>query len=48
MAYDLMKKLIAKGKSREELIRKCDKYYACDQLTDDEYTELMEIINRIN
>lgn len=45
MAYKLMKKLIAAGrKSKEELLNMCDVYYAAGRLTDDEYSELVELI----
>ena len=45
MAYKLMKKLIAAGRqSKEELLNKCDVYYAAGRLTDKEYSELVELI----
>lgn len=46
MAYTLMKTLIKKGKtSKATLIKKADVYYAVGQLSDDEYAEIMELIN---
>lgn len=46
MAYKLMKKLIAAGrKTTGELLNMCDVYYAAGRLTDEEYTELVELIN---
>lgn len=45
MAYKLMKALINMRKPVEELTRKCNVYYAAGQLTDDQYAELMGIIN---
>lgn len=49
MAYKLMMALIKKGKtSKEELTKKANVYYAAGQLSDDEYAEIMEIINEMN
>ena len=45
MAYYLMTLLIKKKKPKAELIKKCNVYYAAGQLSDEEYTALMEIIN---
>lgn len=45
MAYNLMKALIRKKKSKDELTKKANVYYAAGQLYDEEYTEIMELIN---
>jgi uncharacterized membrane protein len=48
MAYRLMKKLIERGKStKDELTKKANVYYAAGQLSDDEYNEIMDLINNI-
>lgn len=45
MAYNLMKILIrSKRKTVAELTKKANVYYAAEQLSDDEYTEIMEMI----
>lgn len=46
MAYKLMIKLIANGKtSKEELLNKADVYYAAGRrLTDEQYTEVVRLI----
>lgn len=45
MACNLMKALIRKKKSKDELTKKANVYYAAEQLSDEEYTEIMELIN---
>lgn len=46
MAYKLMKRLIALGRqTEEELLNKCDVYYAAGRLTDEEYNELAALIS---
>jgi hypothetical protein len=48
MAYKLMKTLINRGKtSKDELTKKANVYYAAGQLTDDQYEELMDLINNL-
>ena len=45
MAYKLMIALINGGKKTEaELTKKANVYYAAGQLSDEEYTEIMEMI----
>lgn len=45
MAYKLMIKLIANGKTpKEELLNKADVYYAAGRLTDEQYTEVVRLI----
>lgn len=45
MAYDLMKQLIRiHKKSKKDLIKKANMYYAADQLTDEQYAEIMQMI----
>ena len=46
MAYTLMMSLIKRGKqTKAQLTKKANVYYAAGQLNDEEYTEIMEIIN---
>lgn len=46
MAYNLMKALIkGKKKTQAQLIKMANVYYAADQLNDEEYMEIMELIN---
>lgn len=48
MAYKLMKILIKNPKkTKEQLTKMVNVYYAARQLTDEEYTEIMELINAI-
>ena len=45
MAYKCMVKLIAKGtRSKEELSNMADVYYASGRLTDEQYTEIIALI----
>lgn len=45
MAYKCMVKLIAKGaRSKEELLNMADVYYASGRLTDEQYTEIIALI----
>lgn len=45
MAYDLMKRLIKNGKKTvAELKKKADVFYAVEELSDDEYIEIMALI----
>ncbi len=45
MAYKIMKNLIANGtKTKEELLKMADVYYAASRLTGDEYTEIVDLI----
>lgn len=45
--YKIMTKLITKKfyKTGEEAQQKCDVFYAVGRITDDEYTELTELVN---
>lgn len=46
MAYKLLKSQIQKRRmSKEELTKKANVYYMAGQLTDNEYTEIMELID---
>lgn len=46
MAYKLMLKLIANGKTdKDELLNKADVYYAAGRLTDEQYEEIVKLIN---
>ena len=46
MGYSLLKSLIKRGKkSKAELTRLANVYVAAGQLTEDEYMEIMELIN---
>ena len=46
MGYGLLKSLIKRGKkSKAELTRLANVYVAAGQLTEDEYMEVMELIN---
>lgn len=46
MAYRLMKVVIASGKkTKEEMLTMCDVYYGADRLTEEQYTELVNLIN---
>lgn len=48
MAYNLMISLIKRGKqTKAQLTKKANVYYAAEQLNDDEYTEIMELIGAI-
>ena len=48
MAYNLMKILIKGGKkSAAELTKKANVYYAAGQLSDEEYTEIMALIEAV-
>lgn len=45
MAYNLLKALIKKGtQSAAALTKKANVYFAAGQLTDEEYTEIVELI----
>jgi hypothetical protein len=49
MAYKLMKTLINRAtQTKEQLTKKANVYYAAGQLSDDEYTEIIEILNEEN
>ena len=45
--YKIMTKLITKKfyKNGEEAQQKCDVFYAVGRITDEEYTELTELVN---
>lgn len=44
--YNLMMNVIKRGKlSKEELTKKANVFYVAGQLTDEEYTEIMQLIN---
>lgn len=46
MAYKLMKILIKNPKkTKEKLTKMANVYYAAGQLNDEEYSEIMELIN---
>lgn len=46
MAYKLMKRLVALNrKSKDELLNMADVYYAAGRLTDDQYTEIIGLVN---
>lgn len=45
MAYNLLKSQIKRGKmSKVELTKKANVFYMASQLSDDEYTEIMALI----
>lgn len=45
MAYNLMKALIKKGKKTPaQLTKMANVYFAADQLTEEEYAEIIEMI----
>lgn len=44
--YNLMMNVIKRGKlSKEELTKKANVFYMAGQLTDEEYMEIMQLIN---
>lgn len=46
MGYSLMLSLIRRGKkSKAELTKKANVYYAADQLDDEQYAEIMDMID---
>lgn len=46
MAYEMMKKVITRGKYSKELtIKKLNAYLAVDELSPEEYQELMNLMN---
>lgn len=47
--YNVLKKLIEKHfyQTKEEALEKVNVFYACNQLTDEEYAELMALINEV-
>ena len=46
MAYKILKKFIAdRRKTNEELAEMADVYYATGRLADEEYAEIIELIN---
>lgn len=46
MGYNLLMSLIKKGKKTQaQLTKMANVYYAAGQLSDDEYMEVMELIN---
>lgn len=48
MGYNLMKLLIKGGKkTKAELVKKANVFYAAGQLSDEEYMEIMELVNAI-
>ncbi len=48
MAYNLMVSLIKKGKKTPaQLTKLANTYFAAGQLTEDEYTEIMEMISNM-
>lgn len=45
MAYNLLKSQIKRGKmSKAELVKKANVFYMAGQLSDDEYTEIISLI----
>jgi len=49
MAYTLLKQQIAKGKmSKAALTKKANVFYMAGQLSDEEYAEIMELINAMD
>nr|DAO06151.1 MAG TPA: hypothetical protein [Caudoviricetes sp.] len=47
MAYEMMKKVITRGKYNKELtVRKLNAYLAVDELTPEQYQELMDLVNQ--
>ena len=47
MPYKIMKSLISQGsKTKEELLRKVNVYYGAEQLTDEQYSEIVSLINK--
>lgn len=49
MAYNLMMSLIRKGKqTKAQLTKKANVYVAAGQLTEDEYLEVMELVNAMD
>lgn len=48
MAYKIMLNLIAqKRKGKEELLNMADVYYAADRLTGEQYTEIVNLIEKL-
>jgi predicted transcriptional regulator len=48
MAYKLMKTLIKRPNAdKEVLTKKANVYYAAGQLTDEQYQEIMDLINNL-
>lgn len=46
MGYNLMKSLIKGGKkTKAQLVKMANVYYAAGQLSDEEYMEIMETVN---
>ena len=47
MAYEMMKKVITRGQYNKELtVRKLNAYLAVDELTPEQYQELMNLVNQ--
>ncbi len=47
MAYEIMKKLITRGRYNKELtVKKLNAYLAVDEITPEQYQELMNLINQ--
>lgn len=47
MTYKLCKKMITNGKYIEQdMLKKLDVFYATNRLTDEQYTELVHMINK--
>ena len=47
VAYEIMKKIIMRGKYNKELtVRKLNAYLAVDEITPEQYQELVNIINQ--
>lgn len=45
MAYELMKRIISRGKcDKEETMKKLDAFLVADRITTDQYKELMEMM----
>ena len=47
MAYEIMKKLITRGRYNKELtVKKLNAYLAVDEITPEQYQELVNLINQ--
>lgn len=47
MAYKIMRNLIANStKTKEELLNMADVYYAAGRMTDEQYTEVVGLVNQ--
>lgn len=48
MPYRIMKSLISQGsRTKEDLLRKANVYYGAEQLTEEQYTEVIALIGKM-